>query len=698
MTEPMTKTAAAPAGAPGAPELRSLQRVVFPAADLDVVPLYVETHLDRGAAELAAEMATEQLTGRRAPGAGSVPVANAAVGEAQSVIRFGADVPAYWAEDVGPRRSAIISEGRRVSFATYFNAFPASYWRRWTALESVTLRIRLAGECTVVLYRSTARGFSHPVETIPVQSDEPETVERTLSLAPFIDGGWYWFDIVAGPRGTTLIEAEWLGLAEPRPAGRISIGITTFNRPDFLLDLVRTLGDAAEIGDVLDTVWVIDQGSNKVTSHPGFADAAKRLADKLQVVEQGNIGGSGGFSRAMDETVQAGQSDYLLLLDDDIKVDPEGIRRAATFADLARRPTIVGGHMFSLYDRSLLHAFAEAIAPYKWWWGIAPNTRGRHDFARRNLRNTPWLHRRADSDYNGWWMCLIPTQVIREAGLALPVFIKWDDAEYGVRAKEHGYPTVSMPGVAAWHVPWDDKNDARDWQAYYHLRNRIIAALLHSQQPRGGSLLNESMERQLQNLLSMQYSTAALRNLALEDVLSGPAHLHRDIGTKMRQLRELRAQYPDAQEAADIESFPPPRRRAPEAVKDSMTPTNKYNLLAKAGAGTLRQFRKPAKGARQRPQLALPYQDASWFVLVTLDSALVSAADGTTAAWYQRDPRLFRALGLSSVRLHRRLRRQWPKLAAEYRAAAAEFTSPQAWRQTFADSTGAPAAPPPPAP
>ena len=144
-----------------------------------------------------------------------MPVANAAVGETQSSIRFGAEVPGYLTDDAGPRRSALITEGRRVSFATYFNAFPASYWRRWTTVESVTLRIRLAGESTIVLYRSTARGFSHPVETISVDSDMPETIQRTLSLDAFIDGGWYWFDIIAGPRGTTLIEADWLGQAEP---------------------------------------------------------------------------------------------------------------------------------------------------------------------------------------------------------------------------------------------------------------------------------------------------------------------------------------------------------------------------------------------------------------------------------------------------------------------------------------------------
>jgi galactofuranosylgalactofuranosylrhamnosyl-N-acetylglucosaminyl-diphospho-decaprenol beta-1,5/1,6-galactofuranosyltransferase len=665
-------------------QLRVLQRVVFPGDDLDVVPLYVETQMDRGAAELAAEMAAEELTGRKATG--GTASASAAVGEAQSSIRFGVDVPGFLVEQAGPGRSALISAGRRVSFATYFNAFPASYWRRWTTVSEVILRIRLSGESKVILYRSTAKGHSHPVEMINVESDDPETIERTLPLAPFIDGGWYWFDIVAGPRGTTLIEADWLALTDPAPAGRVSIGITAFHAPDDLVQKLRVLGEATELHPLLDTVYVIDQGASRVSDHPGFEDAAKRLAGRVQVIEQGNLGGSGGFSRSMDETVRAGRSDYILLTDDDVEIDPEGVLRAATFADLARKPTIVGGHMFSRYERSVMHAFAEAVAPHRWWWGNAPNTKGRHDFGRRNLRNTPWLHRRADGDYNGWWMCLIPTRVIAELGLAIPIFIKWDDAEYGVRARDRGYPTVSLPGVACWQAPWTDKNDALDWNAYYHLRNRLVAALLHSPLKHGGSLVPESLERQLQALLSMQYSTTVLRLLAIEDVLSGPEHLHREIGTKLPQLKELRQQYADARGEADLESFPPPRRRAPEAVKDSTTPTNKFNLLTKALSGTARQFRPPRPGARQRPQMTLPYQDSSWFVLVKLDSAVVSTADGSSAAWYQRDPRLFRSLTWRSVRAHARLRRQWARLAADYRAAAPELTSPERWRETFAAS------------
>jgi galactofuranosylgalactofuranosylrhamnosyl-N-acetylglucosaminyl-diphospho-decaprenol beta-1,5/1,6-galactofuranosyltransferase len=661
---------------------RVLQRVVFPGDDLDVVPLYVETNMERGASELAAEMAAEELTGRKVTGGTST--ASAAVGEAQSSIRFGVDVPAHLIEEVGPRRSGVISAGCRVSFATYFNAFPASYWRRWTTVDAVTLRIRVAGESKVILYRSTARGHSHPIETINIESDYAETIERALPLAPFIDGGWYWFDIVAGPRGTTLVEADWLALAEPSPPGRVSLGITAFGAPDDLVQKLRVLGEFSDIHPQLDTVYVIDQCPGRVSDHPGFQDAAKKLGDRVQVIEQANLGGSGGFSRSMDETVRAGQSDYVLLSDDDVEIDPEGILRAVTFADLARKPTIVGGQMFSRYERSVLHAFAEAVAPHRWWWGKAPNTKSRHDFGRRNLRNTPWLHRRADGDYNGWWMCLIPVRVIKELGLAIPVFIKWDDAEYGVRARDHGIPTVSLPGVACWQAPWTDKNDALDWNAYYHLRNRLVAALLHSKEPRGGQLIPESLERQLQALLSMQYSTVALRALAIEDVLRGPAHMHAEIGTKLAWLREFRLQYADAQEATDIETFPPARRRAPEAVKENTTPTNRVNLLSKALSGAAHQFRSPRAGARQRPQMALPNQDTGWWVLTKLDSALVSTADGTNASWYQRDPKLFRSLGRRSVLLHWRLRRRWAALAAEYRAAAPDLTSPERWRETFA--------------
>ena len=53
---------------------------------------------------------------------------------------------------------------------------------------------------------------------------------------------------------------------------------------------------------------------------------------------------------------------------------------------LAKDPTLVGGQMFSLYDRSVMHAYGETLAKYKWFWGPAPQTVHGHDFAQRHGR------------------------------------------------------------------------------------------------------------------------------------------------------------------------------------------------------------------------------------------------------------------------------------------------------------------------
>ena len=180
----------------------------------------------------------------------------------------------------------------------------------------------------------------------------------------------------------------------------------------------------------------MDQGTQKVSEAEGFAEVKEALGGKLRIINQSNLGGSGGFARGMFEAVENG-SDYVLLMDDDVVVEPESIIRLLTFADRCKTPTIVGGHMFDLYNRTVMHTFGEVVESVQVPASAAK--RGddlRHDFMSANLRQTSWLHRRVDVDYNGWWMCLVPTAVIREIGLSLPLFIKWDDAEYGLRAKK----------------------------------------------------------------------------------------------------------------------------------------------------------------------------------------------------------------------------------------------------------------------
>ncbi|PPK97753.1 galactofuranosylgalactofuranosylrhamnosyl-N-acetylglucosaminyl-diphospho-decaprenol beta-1,5/1,6-galactofuranosyltransferase [Kineococcus xinjiangensis] len=657
---------------------RTVARVVLPAdTDADALPLYVD--YDHAVAAPASTETEAPTTGGTGQSAGA---------PAQFV-----SVPQEsHAEDIRGRRGLVVRAGARASFATYFNAFPASYWRRWTSASAVRLRVLLEAEGTVTVYRSNARGLRQRVTSRAVAGGRP--LELELSLASFGDGGWYWFDVSAGGQDTTLLEAEWQ-VTEPagtRPRhdspATLSIAVTTYNRPDFCLALLRSLAEAPDVREVLDEVLIMDQGDQLVQDQPGFAEVAEALGEQLRIVRQGNLGGSGGFARGMRETLRAGRSDYVLLLDDDIIVETEGILRALQFAASCRRPTIVGGHMFDMFDRSVLHSFGERVDLYRFFWGALPGLVERHDLGGRNLRATPWMHKRADVDYNGWWMCLIPVEVLREVGLSLPVFIKWDDAEYGLRAAEAGFPTVSLPGAAVWHVSWIDKDDSTDWQAYFHERNRIVAALLHSPYEHGGRIFRESVFTDVKHLISMQYSTEALRLMALEDVLAGPEHLLRTLPTRTAEVRALRKEFPDAKTSTDVDAFPAARRRKPPKKGKEPQSPNKFTLLPWAASVVARQLATaPAPEALQRPEGRLAAMDSTWWRLAHYDSAVVSTADGTAAAWYKRDPKRFRELLTKSAAAHRQLWQRWDELSKAYREQLPHFTSVEAWDTIFDAST-----------
>ena len=81
--------------------------------------------------------------------------------------------------------------------------------------------------------------------------------------------------------------------------------------------------------------------------------------------------------------------------------------------------------------------------------------------------------------------------------------------------------------------------------------------------------------------------------------------------------------------------------------------------------------------------MELAKRDGTWFRLPYFDSALVSTADGAGKVRYTRDRKTFRRLLTDSRRLHRELKRRWPELSREYRAALPEITSPEAWREHF---------------
>ena len=145
---------------------RLLQRQILPLdRDFDVLALYVDPEEPRLDAD------REAIGGNRAAKA----LNNAAIRQSTAT---GA---AFHPDQIESRTAFRVRSGEKLSFGTYFNAFPASYWRRWTIVDDVTLTVEVKGRgATVIVYKSMARGHSQRVAA--ESTDHAE--HRSLHVRP----------------------------------------------------------------------------------------------------------------------------------------------------------------------------------------------------------------------------------------------------------------------------------------------------------------------------------------------------------------------------------------------------------------------------------------------------------------------------------------------------------------------------------
>lgn len=627
------------------------------------------------------------------------------------------------------RTSATIPAGDEVSFETYFNAFPASYWRRWTNLDNVVLRLELSGTARVDIYRSKIDGARIAVtgEVVgdlgaaaegaeaKVDGKDVHVCEIPVPLTQFEDGGWIWFDLTC-ETDVVIHSAGWYsdieapsqtypdGTEHPAPEGRVTIGIPTFNRPTDAVAALEALSSDSEVDAIIDAVLMPDQGTKHPADEPGFDTVAEHFGDRLRIFPQGNLGGSGGYSRIMYEALGGPDSDskratdspFILYMDDDIAIEPDSILRAVAVGRFAKSPMLVGGQMLNLQERSHLHSMGEVIGRHDFMWTSAPHVHYDHDFYAHPLRDrgehgtnatgevvdSKDLHRRIDVEFNGWWMCLIPRVAAETIGQPLPLFIKWDDAEYGLRAGRAGFPTATWPGVAIWHMAWSDKDDAIDWQAYFHLRNRLIVAALQHEGDAAG-IVRSMRKATFKHLLCLEYSTVAIQNEAMKDFLAGPEHLFDILESSLPRINALRKSFPDAVVLPSAGDLPKPSGIPGVPTKDVGGRLGKLKKVGWLAKGLLHSVRPENSEHHDVPQANLAPLEARWFSLSRLDGATVTTADGRGVVYRQRDRDKAKALLEESWELQKQVEERFEQMQARYRAAYDDLTSRKAWANVF---------------
>ena len=564
------------------------------------------------------------------------------------------------------RLSLHLGKGAQANLNTYFGRFAASYWQRWTTVREVTVSAQLEVEkrARIQLLASDIAGHRRIVDSVDVTRSG--VVSMTASLDKFVDGGALWLEITAAGGSVDIADLKWT-VAAPERVRPVAIAICTFNRADDCAKTVAALASDETVLEAIDAVFVVDQGTDLVADRELYQKTAVTMGDKLRYLQQPNLGGAGGFSRGLFEVSSVNEHADVILMDDDILCEPETVLRLNAFANLTVEPTLVGAQMLFLLNPDYLNVGAEYVDLPKLNHGLK---------VPKALRNVSMLtkrqERRVDAGYNAWWTCLIPAEVVARIGLPIPVFFQWDDVEYGIRAREAGFVTVTLPNAAVWHADFYWK-DFDDWARYFSTRNSLIVAALYIDLDT--KAISKQFFRQLsEHLVAMQYGLVHTTLQGIEDFLDGPKTLHDGGIEAMAAIRKARAEYP---ETIKHDAATAPIRDADVNVRRaSGEPSHDRLVLIKRAID--QWF-----GRTQHGVIGVTREDAYWWHVSLFDHAVVTDSSQSGVRIRQRDKAKARQLLVRTVKVLRRLRNELPDVAQQYRDAMPTLTSRENWERLY---------------
>ena len=427
--------------------------------------------------------------------------------------------------------AAQLRTGAELSFDTSFGVFAAGRWKRLSIVDSLQVTINAVGSGRIELVGVTSRlaGLLMHEEMVVSAGISPSG-KTTLDVPDFAKSpiGSYFVRISAEQCDVVVSGGQWTTKTQAPREVRLSLSITTFNRQDYVKPTVSKVLHLVESLDSLRNnmrILVVDNARNiKFDSAPN---------DPITVVPNPNLGGAGGFARGIIYLRDEGWSTHVLLMDDDITLEPEALVRTFALFTFARDAKLcIHGAMLS--EEQAWMQF-EAGSKYRWRSLYPLRAIGRED----DLRERKLALRDVGEKkfaYTAWWYTAFPISITRDN--PLPVFVRGDDVAFGLM--HTGEHSVTMNGVIVWHADFGLKNNPSS--LYYEKRNFAIIDTLVFDNHHWWHLARRFIALCFRNLFSMRYASVEYMIRGVRAYLAGPQALmatdHSALHDELRKVTE----------------------------------------------------------------------------------------------------------------------------------------------------------------
>ncbi len=431
--------------------------------------------------------------------------------------------------------------GSVLSFDTWFGCFDYMQWRKNTIVTTPIACFQIKGTMLIQCFIRTEHNVSMLYEqTITGDGIHPQVFPFSLSNLP--ENGFLYFQLQAKSEHCQFFSGCYLADVPVLYPIKLAAVICTHQREEWVARTIQQFFQwQAEHHKLPLTIFLIDNGQTWTTDK-------LPQTEQIQLFHNQNTGGSGGFTRGMQEALQQADNTHILLMDDDIIADWNGIARTVAFLSVCKpelRETLtVGGTMMDMMQPAVQFE-AGAYCKNRCLTGMQSQA-DLTDINALLARVTPY-----PTNYAAWWACFLPVAAVKKAGLPMPFFIKMDDVEYALQMQQ---TVVMMTGVCVWHENFYLKY--APWNEYYITRNGCITYAMHGQAGNPLSVTKELWSTVLRLLLLYRYDTADFVLQGYHDFLRGWSWLAETDAIQLHQALLLQQEAGTEQFSMNVNDVP----------------------------------------------------------------------------------------------------------------------------------------------
>ena len=220
-----------------------------------------------------------------------------------------------------------LKKDQQTEFFTYFNAFSLEKWKKYTAIDHAYLQLKVKGTLGIQLFGHYMNNNIIEKEVLSENYYECDETETILIPIPFdVKSQVVSFQVFAYS-DISIYEGSYLADISTDKMNEVELSLVTvtFRKEDFITRNLRLIENEIIYSDeeIADHIFVrvIDNGRTLNTEEWN--------GERIHIYQNPNVGGSGGYTRGMIETLrdETFNATHALLMDDDVKILPESIIR-----------------------------------------------------------------------------------------------------------------------------------------------------------------------------------------------------------------------------------------------------------------------------------------------------------------------------------------------------------------------------------